>query len=209
MNTNIKSALIGMVLAIPVSLYAIHQQNLNAENSQREWVPHEVITVETTTAESISEPEEIEIAETEESRYYNVPLSEQLQDHIFAECEKKGISPALVLAVIGQESQYDASAVGDGGNSVGLMQVQERWHRERMERLGCTDLQDPYQNITVGVDLLAELYNMNPDIYWVLMAYNGGTDYADGMIGANSYSSYAVEVVSTAEELERSMGDGE
>ena len=60
MNTNIKSALIGMVLAIPVSLYAIHQQNLNAENSQREWVPHEVITVETTTAGRTDEVQEVE-----------------------------------------------------------------------------------------------------------------------------------------------------
>ena len=204
MNPNIKSALIGMVLAIPVSLYAIHQQNLNAENSQREWAPHEVITAETTTAESISEPEEIEIAETEESRYYDIPLSEQLQDHIFEECEKYGIETALVLAVIWQESQYDASAIGDGGNSVGLMQIQERWHRERMERLGCTDLQDPYQNITVGVDLLAELYNMNPDTYWILMAYNGGIDYANSMAAANTYSTYAVEVINTATELERS-----
>ena len=127
-----------------------------------------------------------------------------MQDHIFEECERYGIETALVLAVIWQESQYDASAVGDGGNSVGLMQIQERWHEDRMERLGCTDLQDPYQNITVGVDLLAELYNMNPDTYWILMAYNGGIDYANSMAAANTYSTYAVEVINTAAELERS-----
>lgn len=206
MNPNIKSALLGIILAVPLSLYAMHQQNLNVENNRGEWNPAEVVTVETNTAGRTNEAQEVEeITETpEESRYYDIPLSEQLQDHIFEECEKNGIDTALVLAVIWQESQYDASAVGDGGSSVGLMQIQERWHEDRMERLGCTDLYDPYQNITVGVDLLAELYNTNPDIYWVLMAYNGGIDYANSMVAADSQSIYAVEVVNTATELERS-----
>lgn len=137
-----------------------------------------------------------------ESIYYDVPLDSKLQDFIIQTCEEHHISPALVIAMIGQESQYNTSAVGDNGNSVGLMQIQERWHRERMDRLGCTNLKNPYQNITVGVDLLAELYEMNPDTYWVLMAYNGGTDYADNMMEANTYSTYAVEVSAMAAELE-------
>lgn len=56
--------------------------------------------------------------------------------------------------------------------------------------------------IAMGVDLLAELYGMNPDTYWVLMAYNGGTDYANNMMEANTYSTYAVEVSAMAAELE-------
>jgi len=196
MNVNLKSALLGIAIAIPVSLLAIHHQNLNAEAHRNDFrVVYEPTPYENTVPETKAEKSEI--------RCYEVPLADDLQVFLIKICEEYHISPALVIAVIEQESQYNASAVGDGGNSVGLMQIQERWHRERMERLGCTDLTNPYQNIAVGVDLLAELYNMNPDTYWVLMAYNGGTGYADRMMEANTYSTYAVEVTTLAAELER------
>ena len=204
MNANLKSALLGIAIAIPVSLLAIHHQNLNAEAHRNDFRP-------------VYEPVPCEIAEPEtkpetgcekaEIRCYEVPLADDLQVFLIQICEEYHISPALVIAVIEQESQYNASAVGDGGNSVGLMQIQERWHRERMDRLGCTDLTNPYQNIAVGVDLLAELYGMNPDTYWVLMAYNGGIEYANNMIAANTYSTYAVEVTTLAAELERNTED--
>lgn len=181
---------------MPVSIAAIHNQNLNTEAQPEERHPIVVVQAEPETVEEVVE----EVAEV---NYFNVPLSEEIQDHIFSECERCAISPALVIAIIEYESQYDASAVGDGGKSVGLMQIQERWHAERMDRLGCTDLLNPFENITVGVDLICELYNTNPDIQWVLMAYNGGTGYANRMMEADTYSDYAVEIAQRAEELER------
>lgn len=137
----------------------------------------------------------------EKTLYFDVPLSEELQEHIFAECEKHNITPEIVISMIEQESDYDSDAIGDGGNSKGLMQIQEKWHKERMDKVGCTDLLDPFQNVTVGIDYLAELKDRNDDLYWVLMAYNGGPVYANK---TENISDYALEVSARAEELEGS-----
>jgi hypothetical protein len=130
-----------------------------------------------------------------EAVYYDVPLTKELQDHIFAECEKHGIDPAIVIAMCYRESSYNASAVGDNGRSFGLMQIQKRYHEERMERLGVTDLLDPKQNVTVGIDFLAELLDRyNGDVAKALVAYNRG-HYA------GEITQYALNVVETAEGL--------
>ena len=130
-----------------------------------------------------------------ETVYYDVPLTQELQEHIFAECEKYGIDPAIVIAMCYRESSYNASAVGDNGRSFGLMQIQQRYHEERMERLGVTDLLDPMQNVTVGIDFLAELLDRyNGDVAKALVAYNRG-HYA------GEITQYALNVVETAEGL--------
>ena len=46
--------------------------------------------------------------------------------------------------------------MGDVHESFGLMQIQPKWHEDRMRRLGVTDLLDPEQNVRVGADLLSE-----------------------------------------------------
>ena len=124
-----------------------------------------------------------------------------MQDHIFALCEEYDIDPAIIIAMIERESVYDAGAIGDGGDSHGLMQIQPKWHSERMEKLGCTDLLDPYQNVTVGIDYLCELLSRyDGDMAKALVGYNQGhykgtvTAYAKGVLaraealgGANVY----------------------
>ena len=135
--------------------------------------------------------------------FFDVPLSEELQLHIFSECDKHNIAPEIVIAMIERESNYRADVLGDNGNSFGLMQIQPRWNQERMDKLGCTDLLDPFQNVTVGIDLLAELIDENPDIYWVLMSYNGGRDYADARMESGNISEYAKYVVARASELNK------
>lgn len=113
---------------------------------------------------------------------YAVPLSEELQLHIIRASEAHDIDPALIIAVIWEESSYKETAKGDSGNSLGLMQIQPKWHKERMDRLDCPDLLDPFQNVTVGVDILAELIDKyDGNISMALMAYNAGPS------GANRY----------------------
>lgn len=150
------------------------------------------------------EPLEVDIVEETAPKmaFYDVPLSKDLQLHIFAECEKHNIAPAIVIAMIEQESNWKLDAIGDDGNSFGLMQVQKHHHKERMDRLGCTDILDPFQNVTVGIDYLAELKEENSDLYWVLMAYNGGRAYSTSRMDSGNYSDYAIEVVERASELE-------
>lgn len=165
----------------------------------------------TTTEQTTTEEITTEVETTTEERttvgyitLYDVPLDEELQLFIINICEEKHISPALVMAMIEKESQYNIDAVGDSGDALGLLQVQSRWHQERMDRLGCNNLLDPRQNVTVAVDYLEELFQKNPEVYWVLMAYNGGSAYASERMETRNYSEYAVFVVSRAEELERS-----
>ena len=152
MNYKLKSALIGMALAVPLSIYAAGQQKLNAEAHLYDLKPEPIsYIVEIPVEEAKEELPEDKVV------YFDVPLSEELQDHIFALCETYGIAPAIIISMIDQESQYDASVVGDDGESTGLMQIQRKWHEERMARLGATDLLDPFQNVAVGVDYLAEI----------------------------------------------------
>lgn len=125
--------------------------------------------------------------------YYDVPLSYELQDYIIHLCEEHHIDPAVVIAMIECESGYNAWAVGDDGDSVGLMQIQSRWHQARMDKLGCTNLFDPMQNVKVGIDYLAEMLDWyDGDIAKALTAYNRGS--YSGYI-----SEYATSVLAKAE----------
>ena len=91
---------------------------------------------------------------------YDVPLDLELQLHIIQVCEDYHIAPSIVIAMIERETQFDADAIGDNCHSFGLMQIQQKWHQKRMDKLGVTDLMDPYQNVLVGIDYLAELCGM-------------------------------------------------
>lgn len=157
----------------------------------------------------IAPPIPIVTTETEEveNLYFDVPLDQDIQDYILvmcAECDTCDLDPAIITAMIWKESEFDTNAIGDNGNSLGLMQVQPRWHSERMEKLNATDLLDPYQNIRVGIDYLVELYSINDDIQWVLMAYNGGPTYANNLRDAGAVSTYTIDILEKAEELRES-----
>ena len=125
----------------------------------------------------------------EKRTYFDVPLSHDVQDHIFAECEKHDVSPAIIIAMIERESNFNVYALGDDGRSAGLMQIQAKWNLQRMIELNSTDLFDPYKNITVGVDILSgHRDRYDGDIAKALVAYNQGsykgtiTNYAKGIL---------------------------
>ena len=126
---------------------------------------------------------------------YDVPLDEGIQKHIIKVSEENGIDPKIIIAMAQRESSYIADAVGDNGASIGLLQIQSRWHKGRMERLGCTNLYDPYENVTVGVDFLAELLDRYGDIGKALTAYNRGS--YEGTV-----TEYAQAIMTIANELE-------
>ena len=158
-------------------------------------------------AEAAAEaPEAVqEVSEAVCLTIYPVPLDESLQTFIVRSCEVRHIDAAVVMAMIEKESSYDASAVGDSGNSLGLMQIQPRWHGERMTELGCEDLMNPYQNVAVGIDILATLSETGKPIEWVLMAYNGGVSYANKKEASGEVSSYATEVLQISNRLKEGV----
>ena len=115
--------------------------------------------------------------------YYEIPeeyqqtggcLPEKVQKYIYSLCKQEGVRYALILAMIEWESGYKYDAVGDDGVSVGYMQVGEKWHEDRMQEVGATDLLNPYENIRVGVDYIKELKEEYGTIQDALAAYNYG-----------------------------------
>lgn len=142
---------------------------------------------------------------SEPIKLVNLPIGRDVQKHIFDSCEEHDIDPIIVFAIIQKESRCTPNASGDSGRSSGLMQIQKRWHSGRMQKLGCTDLMDPYQNVTVGIDILVELYKYNGrnrSTEWVLMAYNAGAKYANDKVAAGEVSDYARSVLRIARGLE-------
>lgn len=160
-----------------------------------------------TTEEAVEDQAAAEIVETASEAQpfvlYDIPLDEELQRHIWEECEEKGVPAELVLGVIRKESNYVADALGDNGRSLGLMQIQPRWQQERMEYLGCWNLMDPYHNTTLGIDILAELLATYPTTEQALMVYNAGeTGARNAWFNNGIYSTeYTSLVLSYAEQL--------
>lgn len=144
---------------------------------------------ETTTVQSVQVTESEEQTVSTCATYYDVPLDISLQNHILNLSAEYCINPNIIIAIIAEESAFNPQATGDNGASMGLMQIQQQWHGERMDRLSCTDLFDPYENITVGVDYLAELMNRyDGDIVKAIVAYQQGsyngeiTEYATDVL---------------------------
>ena len=127
--------------------------------------------------------EDWESDDIEGFQFYEIPeeykraggyMPKKMQAYTYIVCKNYGVKYELVLALIERESGYEFNEVGDNGHSIGYMQIFEEHHRDRMERLNCTDLMNPYQNILVGVDYLSfllEKYGTQQD---ALAAYNYG-----------------------------------
>ena len=106
---------------------------------------------------------------------YPVNLDADLQRYIIETCKEYQINPSVVIAMCFYESSFNADAVGDNGEGMGLMGINPRWCWPEMEKLNCPDMKDPYQNVTVGIDILAQKmakYDGNPEM--ALMSYNAG-----------------------------------
>lgn len=87
---------------------------------------------------------------------------------------RSGVDPNIVKAIIMEESNGNPNAVGDGGESIGLMQIQPKHHKKRMEELGIVSLFDPQENVIVGCNILAELYDKYGNYEDALSVYNSG-----------------------------------
>lgn len=158
---------------------------------------------EPATVTQAEEPAAPEVPKEPERTYYDVPLTEDLQDVIIDTAGGRGVDPALVLAVIEKESGYNPDASGDNGRSQGLMQIWRSFHEKRMEKLGAANLYDPRDNVIVGIDILAEKLDKYEDIEKALIAYNAGDagakkHYFSKGVYSNGYSRAVLKI---AEEI--------
>ena len=122
-------------------------------------------------------------------------------------CEQIGaqyyIVPELLEAMMEQESSGQPQVYN--GNCKGLMQINEPYHKERMKKLGVTDIFDPYSNILVAADYIQELFITYGDMGTVLMVYNG-TSNAIEMGENGTYTEYAAGIMNRTKVLERLHG---
>ena len=117
-----------------------------------------------------------EIIEPEpEIDIYPVNLDADLQRYIIETCEEYTINPSIIIAMCFYESSFNVDAIGDNGECMGLMGISPRWCWPEMEKLNCPDMRDPYQNVTVGIDILAQkLAKYDGNTEMALMSYNAG-----------------------------------
>ncbi len=140
----------------------------------------------------------------------DVDLDAETQWAIYEACEYDPGLFCLVMAIAEHESGFDPQTVGDNGQSLGMMQINTRWHTGRMEALGVTDLTDPVQCAAVAVDYLRELesrYGFEPLSHELLMGYNFGPGGAKKALAEGKTSSaYSREIMTVyqgyLEELE-------
>lgn len=129
-----------------------------------------------------------------------VPLDDETQRTIYEMCGEDPTLFCTVMAIAKKETRFNPEAVGDAGESIGMMQIHTYWQRDRIERLEITDLTDPKQNAEVAIDFLWWLaYRLapeHPDSVFgtgaIFMTYNcglqGAFDLWDEGITETSYS---------------------
>lgn len=116
----------------------------------------------------------------------DIPLDYSMQTALYGACLEHEVDFAIMLALIEQETNFQ-NVKGDGGDSEGFCQVQKRWHADRMEELGVTDLMDPEGNFRVACHFLRELIDRYGNIEDALTAYNSGRP------GSSKYSRSVME----------------
>lgn len=189
------------ILAVAVILLAIEVKKLGGVKSVNQQPAAKGHTL--SVVMDLPDASRLKAHEPPGRTYFDVPLEDELQDYVFDICDEYSIDPELIVSMIFHESNFDSAVIGenDSGYSYGLMQIMPRWNYERMERLGCLDLLNPYQNVRVGVDLLAEYIQKGYGIEWALMAYNGGPSYANRKAAEGVVSAYATRIVDYANGL--------
>ena len=126
----------------------------------------------------------------------DVPLESETQWAIFEQCGQDTDLFCAVMAIATVESGFDPQMVGDGGDSIGMMQINTRWHTGRMEALGVTDLTDPVQCAVVAIDYLLELEEITeaePGDHRLYVGYNAGPSRAK-RTSSTAYSEMVMEI---------------
>ena len=123
-------------------------------------------------------------------------LSEELQEYTYYICQHYGVEFELAMAIMSVESEFDTAAISETGD-YGLMQVNEIHISELSDKLGVTDITDPYQNIRSGVYILGGLEEQYDDRSRAIMAYNIGDYGSSALWEAGVHSTAYVDKVMT------------
>lgn len=144
--------------------------------------------------------EQTDVIEEQDFEPWDIPLSDNLQQHIHSLCEKYDVSYAMVIAMIDVESGFNSKAVSST-NDYGLMQINAINHK------GNVDYLDPYDNVEHGIKALHKLAKKYNEADLVLMCWNCGEAGARKLWQEGIYSTeYSRKVIETKLEYERKNG---
>lgn len=136
----------------------------------------------------------------EKTAYYSVPLSEELQDHIFELGEMYGIPPVIIIAIISRESNFNEGAIGAEGE-IGYMQIHPVTASYIMNNTGL-DISDPIENISAGAWLLHYFLSQGYSLNDALICYNEGEGNAAALFSQGIYSTaYTEDIYSISDAL--------
>ena len=118
--------------------------------------------------------------------------------------EQYGISPILLQAIARVESQYTTDLTNSSG-AVGICQVVPKYNKDRMDRLGITDLKNPYYNMVLCAEYIKDMRTLSPygnDQNFIIMSYHAGINGATSKYEKNMSTDYVTSVSQTIKELE-------
>lgn len=118
-----------------------------------------------------------ELQEQPEAAWYlpDLPLSRELQAFTYELCQELDVPYTLVLGVMEVESYFHTDALREGATAdmVGIMQINSRYLPSHYQKYGVDDAYEPKDNITIGVNMLADSIRRN-GVTYALMEYNMG-----------------------------------
>lgn len=134
------------------------------------------------------------------------PTTDEIPEYIRIYCEHIGmeynICPELLEAIAYYESRFTPKA--KNGNHYGMMQINIKVHKERLEVHGWTkeDMYSPYRNLVVAAEYLSELYENYEENAIVLAMYSGNAKAVKKYEKDGTVCSYAKKVLKKSYEYE-------
>lgn len=120
-------------------------------------------------------------------------MSLQTVEYIIGYANKFGINPNLLCAIVDRESSFRDHVLGDGGHSIGLMQVTKGAFQDYLSYAGdqwpkfktWEELSDPVKNLNVGIwywnnriPVLLKNFGYEDSLRNRIIAYNSETIHA-------------------------------
>lgn len=189
--------LIGMIYIATMSYSNKIQESSNNQDNTIQSTQHQSAkqtTTESTEPTPIIEPKQVTIQtkpleKEPQTPYIDIPLSKDLQDYIFEQCNHDYELHFLTISVIKAESCFNPKSVSPDGHDIGLMQIRDCNISYLSKKLGAVDLYNPYDNVKCGIYMLSNLYEKWEYKNLALMAYNFGEEGARKLWRKGIYSS--------------------
>ena len=223
MKITISTIIIGCILGCIVGMAAVKQQPIQAQK--------EAELVSEYMASAIREEDVIEVAEdpmdvsmesgiqqqegtdkymsmweaSMELLGMGIDVPAEIYEYCYDAGHQFSISSELLVAICYVESEFNPNA--KNGACIGLMQVSEKWHKDRMKKYGVESLYEERGNVIIAADYLRELFDAygEDNLNYILDTYNGNS-HADEYRKNGTVSAYAGKVTKIMKLMEKANG---